>query len=720
MEAPEPVGGLDVSDEAATAAAVPPSAAIASAPPADPRPRLQRWFETALTWLPQAVLIAIAPGLTIWPLTHFDTLRFIQENDLSRADRRGFMIAIAISLVVVGLVYGAYATLRVRRAGRPALLDALRAVNDRLLWMIALPIIPALASPSIETEAPFVVFGLSAAAAGILAVWAYRNIPATPPAWRATLDRFAPPVLLGAVIVAYGVIITDHAITQHQNLRTRIFDLGLYDNIFWHNINWNPLGSSIAKGGSHVSAHVDPLLVLLSPIYALWPRAETIQTLQAWWLALGAIPIFLLGRHRTESAWMGLGLALVYALHPALHGANLYDFHSLTLVVPLAMWALFFLESDRLRLYWVALVLMLLTREDISLLSCFIGLYAIVSGRAVKLGLATIVIAIAYLVFVKVAIMPDPRLLMGSSKAYGYAYYYEDMIPHRQEGTRGLIITALSNPVFTLKHALAEPKLVYLAKIFLPLLFLPALARRGRLMLIYGLAFTLLASRDAVYSTHFQYSSVLLPIAVCLVPIALGQLDSSRLVKAFSLDLGRLRGALVVGCIAATVCMSAKFGALVENRAFRTGFQHFAWETTPDRAERYAWLAEAVAQIGPDDSVTSTDVLGPHVSNREHIHMFPMGAGSDWVLVDERSARKAHAAWWRILKRTDAYTQITAHKGLYLLKRNPDVEMPERPAKGKARKASPKRRAKPGRAATPERERQPKTRTFKAPAPPAK
>src|SRR5690606_38669826 len=81
--------------------------------------------------------------------------------------------------------------------------------------------------------------------------------------------------------------------------------------------------------------------------------------------------------HALDSRFAGLVTAAAYGLHPALHGPNLYEFHSLTLVAPPMLWALFFLETKRFKSYWATFALLLLVREDVSLLLAFVGVYAL-------------------------------------------------------------------------------------------------------------------------------------------------------------------------------------------------------------------------------------------------------------------------------------------------------------------------------------------------------
>jgi uncharacterized membrane protein len=380
-------------------------------------------------------------------------------------------------------------------------------------------------------------------------------------------------------------------------------------------------------------------LVILSPLYRLWPRAEFLLTLQAVWCGAGVIAAYLIGRYQLNSRVWGLVWAVVYAVHPALHGANLYEFHSLTLLFTPLLFALYFLLSGKLRLYYVMLAVLLIVREDVSLVLCFVGLYALISGKPgyKRAGWITILVSLVYLVVAKTVFMSAPGLLNQGPGAYGYHYYYKDMIPNGLAEV-DFFTTLLTNPAFVVALVAQEAKIHYLLVIFAPLLFLPAWAGRARVMLLYGFIFILLASRTAVYSTHFQYSAVLLPVAIALAPLGLRLLREAR-----PKDTGLTT--VIMGCVlVASLLVSWKYGAVLENSSFRGGFRPIVRTWTEPLQERYDSFLELVSHIEPDASVSATDRVGAHVSNRAEVHRLEQNIDTDYLLVDTSDLRGRNKA----------------------------------------------------------------------------
>ena len=588
-------------------------------------------------------VVAVALGATLFAATHADLLPAMFENKLTADERRVGLVYLAGSLVAIAAFYLGALLVRHRDHWPPGFERAAR-LHPYLSFVLSGPAIVALMEPKIETQhqwRTWLYIGLA-----VLAWWpTLRALSSDWKAWqprRILSDRQRDTVSLVAVFglwAAYAWVFANLAINTHHGFHMRLIDLGIYDNVFFQSSHGRPLGCSFLRGGTHATAHFDPILVILSPLYRLWPRAEFLLTLQAVWCGAGVIAAYLIGRHQLNSRVWGLVWAVVYAVHPALHGANLYEFHSLTLLFTPLLFALYFLLSGKLRLYFVMLAVLLIVREDVSLVLCFVGLYALISGEPgyKRAGWITILVSLVYLVVAKTVFMSAPGLLNQGPGAYGYHYYYKDMIPNGLAEI-DFFTTLLTNPAFVVALVAQEAKIHYLLVIFAPLLFLPAWAGRARVMLLYGFIFILLASRTAVYSTHFQYSAVLLPVAIALAPLGLRLLREAR-----PKDTGLTT--VIMGCVlVASLLVSWKHGAVLENSSFRGGFRPIVRTWTEPLQERYDSFLELVSVIEPDASVSATDRVGAHVSNRAEVHRLDQNIDTDYLLVDTSDLRGRNKA----------------------------------------------------------------------------
>jgi uncharacterized membrane protein len=568
-----------------------------------------------------------------------------------------------------------------RRRAQPRLRFAVvaRELNRDLFLLLALPFAGALKAAKIETEHPNLTLlyaGLSGIAATIGAYHLSRHWGRARAGLRRLVEappRWLPLASVSAIYVGYSATLAQLALIDHRNIWTQVFDLGIYDNILWKTLHGDFLGSSVIAYGKHWAAHFDPILALLVPVYALAPNAETLLIVQAFWLGAGVFPLYLLATHKLKNPWFGVLLAGLYALHPALHGVNMFDFHSLALAIPLMMWAVY-LVATRSRWLWLALALLLACREDMALLACFIGAYALLERRP-RTGAAIIGVSLAYLAFVKFAIMPDSGLMMTGDKVYGYAGFYSEMIPRKDEGVSGLVLNLVTNPIYALQVLCKEDKLRFFVQLFLPLLFLPLFAGRARILWLYGLVFIGLASRPNMFALNFQYSAVLFPMLFIATPEALARLGDDARLRALGLTAARLRPALVSGMVAASLLTSWKFGVLVENDAFMAGWQPLTRHPDARLRLRADRVREMVAAIPADASVAASSEIGPQLSNRDQIYRWPDIRDADYLLLGAwRFGDKEKRRLEALKRRT--FEVLDEHDGVVLLRRRASAKAP--------------------------------------------
>jgi uncharacterized membrane protein len=618
---------------------------------------------------PLLLVIGISPALALWPLVHRPL--FAARNDLSRAERQSIVIWAAVSLLVSALALAAY-LLRQRRAepGR-TLADALARIQPFTFAGLALPLVTALAAPNLEKDLPIVTAGLIVALAALAATFTYRLLG---------LSRFAPAeepfqpaqrpqrarLVVGAAMLGYALLISYYAVLDHHNLSTRTLDLGLYENLVWNTLHGDFLGTTLARGGDHTSAHFDPILAVVALPYALFQHAEGLLVIQTLWLCSGALAVWALARHHLHNEWFAAACAVMFLLYPPLHGANLFEFHSLALIVPIVMWAVFCLDGRRVRAYWPVLVLLLLCREDVSLLCCFLGVYAILSGLP-RTGVATVGLSLAYLFVVKKYAMHDSSLLMkDSSSTYSYAFYFKDMLPVRGEGAGGIVVTLLSEPLRTLKVLLKPDRMQSALRMFVPLLGLPLLASKKRVLMLYGFAFLGLSSLPIVYSIHFQYTSVLFPVLFAALPDAMRRVVDSGRVARLGLSRARLAWALLAALVVASAGISLKHGAFVPNATFRAGWNLL--DRFPDRKlrERYAKLRQILQRLPPGAAISASDSLLPHVASRRDIFRYPELGSARYLLVAPAAFGGFGARPYRALLKDGKLRKLDSGHGIEL------------------------------------------------------
>ena len=187
--------------------------------------------------------------------------------------------------------------------------------------------------------------------------------------------RGLPPLLIG-VATGIGLVVWACAAWRHGLLQSNAYDLGLFDQWAWLIGTGAPAVSSMEQ--VHVLAdHGAWLLYLAGAAYWLLPSVQWLLASQALALSFTAVPIWWLAQQAgldRRRCWLACAL---WWLQPVVFNAALFDFHPETWVMPAFALALWAERSDRPRLWFGLLLLMLGSRD---------GLVLIIAGTAIDLA----------------------------------------------------------------------------------------------------------------------------------------------------------------------------------------------------------------------------------------------------------------------------------------------------------------------------------------------
>jgi uncharacterized membrane protein len=442
------------------------------------------------------------------------------------------------------------------------------------------------------------------------------------------LSRFfeSPRLLLatvGLLAVGQAVFLGLWSVWSHQRFGTYGFDLGIYDNIFNSTLHGQWLAvptMGMGEAWSDVRRnHADFAVFYLLPLYALKPGAITLLWLQSFFIAGGAVPLFLFARNRL-SPQAALAVAVAWLLYPALQSSQMYDYHPQHVGAFWVLCAIASLEHRRWKLYWFFFALGLLVREDVSIGLTALGLYSVLSGYRVKTGLASIFAACTYFVAMRFGVMQSGE----------FSGMYKNLIvPGEASGFGSILVTLMTNPSYAAKTLLTMEKARYLSQILAPLAFLPM--RRGWLwlLMIPGFFLTILSTEYLpTIQISFQYvanwAAYMFPATV----IALAALGARG-------DPEHRQKAAIAALLAGSVIANYQWGAYSPRWSMRGGFVEVPLlrptQTDVDREAALQGLLEkvpATARLCTGDRIQA-HTTGVHVSN------WPLrfGVGScEWLL----------------------------------------------------------------------------------------
>jgi uncharacterized membrane protein len=417
--------------------------------------------------------------------------------------------------------------------------------------------------------------------------------------------------LVASGIAVYVGAVGWATIAQHRLLETRAYDLAIMENTLWNSCEGRWFHSAL-EGGSHLGVHTSFILAALLPAYCAFPGASVLLLAQALLLGAAAWPLFLIGRQLIGEDRAAAVLALAYLLHPALAGANFYDFHELAFLPLLVFAAFHWLLRRNHLLLAVCVALLLMVKEDMAIVVALLGVASLGLTRW-RVSAALLVAGVAsYVLLQHVAI---PYFAGGE---HSFTWYYEDMAGPG-EGPLGVVVTALLAPLQALGFASTYPKLLYLAQLLVPLVGLALLGARGMLLASYGLAAALLASREPLYSLGFQYALLVLPGVLIGAAEVLGRLRRDR---------PRLFGPLCLAIVFTTAVVTHHFGPWSGN--FRAGFRTVRFDRTAEDAGRLAELQTAAGRIPAGAAVTASETLVPHVARRRQVQTVRYATQRGW------------------------------------------------------------------------------------------
>lgn len=417
-----------------------------------------------------------------------------------------------------------------------------------------------------------------------------------------------PVYLLALAVVAYGVGFAYLTIERYAAFEARALDLGNLNQAIWNTAfgQWFHLTNQPGTV-NRLSLHVEPILIPIAWIYRSYPAPPTLLVIQAVVVALGALPIYALARHKLASAWAGLAFALVFLLNPAIQAANWLEFHPVTLVPTFLPAALYFLVARRDRrgvaLFALFALLAASCKEEIGLLVFMLGLYALIVQRRAHLGLVTMVLSLSWSLFAVLVI--QNHFAAGNIHWGRYAYLGE---------TPGqMVISLLTRPDLVWTQLQAAEVGRYLVELLWPTGFLGLLAPEILALALPSLAINLLADFPPMHQVNtLIYAAPVVPFA-----LAASIWGAARVQAWVAQHRPNRQRAATIGVVAlALLCTVAD-----QVRAgYLPGGGNYLPLTVTAHHRRAAGI---MAEIPADAAVSAQDRLNPHVSGRETIYIFP-------------------------------------------------------------------------------------------------
>jgi uncharacterized membrane protein len=457
------------------------------------------------------------------------------------------------------------------------------------------------------------------------------------------MTRPSARVLLVGGMAAFAAGFSALSSLRHEAFFTGRFDLGNMVQAVWSTAHGEPLEMTDLHGEqiSRLAAHVDPILVLFTPLWWIWPSPHSLLVIQAIAIALGAIPVYLLARKHLGSARSGLGFAFAYLLYPATGWLTLNEFHPVALATPLLLAAFWFLDEDRLIPFALFALAAAACKEEIALVVAGYGIWYALAHRRWTVGVA---IAALGGLWSAIAIgVVIPHYNAGAESDF-YGRYSEV-----GGSAGGILKTTLTHPLRIAEAAFSGRDVHYLLQLVTPLAGLCLLSPIILVAALPELAINLLSSTTTQTSIHFHYTAGLIPTLMIAAVFGAKRLSRWTFVVATIVVVAALIG-------------NYRLGPIPGWRHLPGGQQ---FQATAQRVTVHDRIAERALRLIPSNAVVSaTNTLGAHLSARRRFLSFPFVEDATWIAADETQPGYA-----------DRYAPIPTATLLAALRRNPDWQL---------------------------------------------
>lgn len=400
----------------------------------------------------------------------------------------------------------------------------------------------------------------------------------------------------------------------YTEFRIGRFDLGNMVQAVWSTANGHFLETTEGALGeqvSRLSSHADPFLVLLAPVWLVWPSPLALALAQIVVVASGALPVFWLGRKHLGSEKVAALLALGYLAYPWVVTSAASAIHPVTFAVPLFLYCIWFLDTDRLVPFALCAVLAMSTGELMGLPVLGLGVwYALARGRR-RPGALIAAAGLAWSLVAVYVVVPSAR----DGESSGYFTFYEGVGGSPQ----GVVRTMFTDPGAVLGALLSGADIAYVLWIAIPLLGLFLLAPGLAAVGLPQLFANLLSDFPSMTDPRYHSLDAIVPFLIGATVLGVARISPER-------------RSLAAGAVLVT---SVLIGLVVGPWPRLVGAAPLGGRPTYSSGHVQT-LREAVALVPDDAAVVSTTDLGGHLSARRFVYSVPVVGSATWAVLDLR------------------------------------------------------------------------------------
>lgn len=420
-----------------------------------------------------------------------------------------------------------------------------------------------------------------------------------------------------SIVISVFLIVNALVIARYLSFHSNLYDMGVFDNLIWL---------------IYVKKSIRPLLelnwafslilLLYVPFYYLYSSAITLLLLQTSAVLSSFIPIYLILKKENLEGRYLLWIALI--LYPPLWWNVFFDFHPDHLIIPLALWGMYFLSTNRISLFIISCIIIMLVRVDFAFTVAALGVYAAVKHRRYKVGAAFFIIGSFYGIVVIDKVVPY------FCKGFLGASYLSTKPAFKWLGTSmsSIILNLLSNPFVILKEFLLPEKILYLFKTIGALMFIPLFSPIELIPALPRYLFSLLSHESEHYGASNQYQASIIPFVY--VAFIYGWKNIEKAMARFCSSGMRPVGIMFFFTVLIAHILFSP-SPISRNFWFNKDYEPF-YRSAYMITERDNIIWEAIKKYVPEDMevsvTTQNNINNSYLAHRKFYWPFPLGVTS--------------------------------------------------------------------------------------------
>jgi len=216
-------------------------------------------------------------------------------------------------------------------------------------------------------------------------------------------------LILWLAIIGFAVFFSYLAIRRYQTLNSHYYDLGIMNQVVYNTSRGKFLdmtNQQLGRNVNRIAIHFDPILAAFAPLYKVYASPEVLLVSQAIIIALGALAVFLIAKKIIKKNGISFLFSLSYLFYFPIQRVVIFDFHAVALATTFFLFAIYFEITKKDKLFFLFLLLALLTKEHVGLVMMFYGAYIFFFRKEKKKGVVVSLLGAVFFVVTVYFLIP--------------------------------------------------------------------------------------------------------------------------------------------------------------------------------------------------------------------------------------------------------------------------------------------------------------------------